>query len=93
LRWSHYANLLPATGPRLLPLTGQVLPLTSYFGELVLMPAFCAYLQTPRRLVQAAAWALVLVVFLMVFTLPAGLAVPFPFFEMTQLVMGRRFCP
>ncbi|MFZ5824396.1 MAG: GerAB/ArcD/ProY family transporter [Bacillota bacterium] len=98
--WGQFANITPIAGPGLLPLAGQALPLTSYFGELVYLTVIAPYLGNVRRLVSVSAgvvgvtalvWGLVLLVYLMVFPLPSGLAVPFPVFEMTRLVQGGRF--
>lgn len=100
LGWGQLRNLLPLTGPGLLPVAAQVVPLTSHFGELVYLAVLSSYLATPSRLVRAAAyvtlgtavtWMLVTLVYLMVFPLPGGLGVPFPLFDMTRLVQGGRF--
>lgn len=98
--WGQFRNVLPATGPGLFPVLGEVIPLTSHFGELILLAVWSSYLSRPRHLLSTAAWvaaavallwSAVALVYLMVIPLPGALAVPFPFFEMTRLVQGGRF--
>lgn len=100
LAWGQFRNVLPPAGPGLLPVAGELLPLTSYYGELVFAAVVSRYLTAPRHLVRAAGQAVavsaltgaaMVLVYLMVFPLPGGLTVPFPLLEMTRLVMGGRF--
>ncbi len=100
LGWGQFRHVLPPTGPGLLPVAGELLPLTSHFGELIYLFIFSTYLNTPRHLPRAAAqitalaaavWAAVVLVYIMVFSIPGGFSMPFPLLEMTRLVQGGRF--
>lgn len=98
--WGKLSHLMPPTGPGLLTVTAELVPMTSYFSKLSVLFVLCSYLKSPRRLVSytvgagavvTATWALAILVFLMVFPMPDGLSVPFPLFDLTQLLMFGRF--
>jgi spore germination protein KB len=98
--WGKFALVLPPTGHGLLPAAGAIMPLTSYFGELFFIAALAGYGASPEKLVRCAAkttamvavvWALVVLVCIMVYSVPLGLALPYPLFEMTRNVIGGRF--
>ncbi|MFZ5816970.1 MAG: GerAB/ArcD/ProY family transporter [Bacillota bacterium] len=98
--WGQFRNVLPATGHGILPTLQEVLPLTSHYSPLVLLFTFCGFLPSSQRLVRSTVYSivgatltlsLVILIYLMVFPLPAGLGIPFPLFEMSRLVQGGRF--
>ncbi|HWI62839.1 MAG TPA: GerAB/ArcD/ProY family transporter [Symbiobacteriaceae bacterium] len=98
--WGQFRNLLPLSGPGLLPLSTGLLPLTAHFYPFAYLTMFAGLLASPRGLVKGAAtvvgvtsavFALVILFYLMVFPLPGGIDVPFPLFEMTRLVQGGRY--
>ncbi len=100
LGWGRFRHIIPPTGPGLVPVMAQVLPLTSFFGELVYLAIISPYVRTPRRLMRAATWGLglstavgaaLVLVYLMVFPLPGGLSFPFPLLELTRLIQGGRY--
>lgn len=100
LGWGQFRNALPPTGHGVLPTLIQVPPLTSYWGELVYLAVVSRHVQEagdlPRAAglavaVSTATGALLTLVYLMVFPLPGGAALPFPLLEMTRLVTGGRF--
>jgi spore germination protein KB len=98
--WGQLRNAMPPTGYGLLPTMMQLFPLTSYFDPLILVAIFARFLRTPSRLVKGTllsmsvaviTWALVTLLYIMVFPLPGGLGIPFPMFEMSRLIQGGRF--
>lgn len=100
LGWGEFSVLLPITGPGLGEVAWRLLPLTSHFAELAVLTVFAKYAAVPRRLgaiafksmaAVAGLWTLILLVYLIVFPYPKGLAIPFPVFEMTRLMQGGRF--
>ena len=97
--WGQFRNLVPLTGHGVLPTARELLPLTSYASPLVYVAIFCSLLPSPAKLVRASVyamgvsvvtWALVVLLYLMVYPMPGGLDVQFPLFEMSRLVQGGR---
>ena len=98
--WGQFRHVLPPTGPGLLPVAAELLPMTSFFGEVAFLAIIASYVQRAKDLPKAAAWglglstvigALFVLIYLMVFPLPGGLSFPFPLLEMTRLIHGGRF--
>lgn len=98
--WGFFREVLPASGTGLLPVAGTVLPATSNYGEMAYLAVISRFVTAPQHLwriagksLAAAALAMtaVVLVYLMVFPLPGGLAVPFPLLEMTRLLQGGRY--
>ncbi|HEY3366261.1 MAG TPA: GerAB/ArcD/ProY family transporter [Symbiobacteriaceae bacterium] len=98
--WTNYRAVLPLTGHGLLPIAGAVLPLSSYFGELVFLTVYARFVVSPKQIVRTGVSAVgvsalvlsaVVLVYLMVFPLPSSLDVPFGLFELTRLVQGGRY--